>query len=131
MLDIISFFGQLDVWIRWPTFNDFSISETIQQIVMAFVDQNNSSELWQSFHWQSFPKQVAEIVSQFNYTSIVTTNYRQSDRCYFWRSEQFFNYMWTVWVVFPSKQWLNLWEQTFRQLIVATECTLIIQNSIY
>ena len=97
LADIMAFFGQLDVWIRWPTFNDYSISETIQQIVMAFVNRNNSSELSQSFHWQPFPKQVAEIVSQLNYTSIVTTNYRQSDRCYFWRSENFFNYMWTVW----------------------------------
>ncbi|XP_054152452.1 para-nitrobenzyl esterase-like [Oppia nitens] len=96
LMDILSFFGQLEVWIRWPTFNDYSISETIQQIVMAFIQPNNSTELWQSFQWQSFPKQTAEVVSQLNYTSIVTTNYHQTDRCYFWQSEQFFSYMWTV-----------------------------------
>ncbi|CAG2115636.1 unnamed protein product [Medioppia subpectinata] len=96
LMDIISFFGQLEVWMHWPSFNDFSISETIQQIVLAFIRADNTTDLSQSFQWQSFPTQTAEIVSQLNYTSIVTTNYHRSDRCYFWQSEQFFNYMWTV-----------------------------------
>ncbi|CAG2174667.1 unnamed protein product [Oppiella nova] len=95
LMDIISFFGQLEVRVYEHGVN---YSFHLMDIISFFgqLEADNVSDLSQSFQWQSFPKQTAEIVSQLNYTSIVTTNYHQSDRCYFWQSEQFFSYMWTV-----------------------------------